>query len=525
MHESPNGVEYSLLNTPFNGNVSQIDFINIETTRYCNLQCRMCLQFNDGTTVTGPHMDMEFFRKISSEIFPHISRFQPSVSGEPLMARGFKEMLETSLKYGVRIEICTNATLLTPGLIQLLSQVSGKILISFDGASKDTFEYIRGGTQFEKVVANVKELCDEVNKLPTQARPVVGLACVLMEKNVRELSALVKLGKELGVHFLACSHVHPVTAEMRAQSLAHFPELAKEKIQEALKVAEDNNLPFICNPLDQLIAATAFSEKGAGKRRLASKDGHVEGLGYISWGEDRIPPWPQNPPRSIDSPFSNKFESPFNLTPKKSIKEKPKKESDDSNDYHYPSSIWYCDFLWNKSYIALDGSVRPCCVPGTPNLGNVKDKPFFEIWNSEGYRKMRLRIALKNPLPFCKGCQHIREEKDPEKIAQLLENHPLPNENVLFDRVPAPPEIHWEKAKDILGYEIEASIDSFYSIFFSSGKKVKDLIIENRFQIPEELWKLTPSNVKIWWRVWAHRDGESWTVGSGELIKDETLDQ
>jgi radical SAM protein with 4Fe4S-binding SPASM domain len=503
---------------PFDGSVGQIDFINIETTRYCNLQCRMCLQFNDGTTVTGPHMDMDLFRKISEEIFPHVTRFQPSVSGEPLMSKGFQEMLEIALRHGVRTEICTNATLLTPRFIRLLSKVSGKILISFDGATKEVFEYIREGTAFEEVVANVKKLCSEINKIPQEARPIVGLACVLMEKNIHELPQLVELAKEMGVHFLACSHVHPVTSEMRAQSLARFPELAQKKIQEALETAEQCRIPFICNPLDQVIAASVFSGEEdfageeVGRRPLAREDGFIDGLGYKAWGEDRIPPWPLDPPRENEEDLKGE--------------EKERKEM--ARDPHpmgpvnveLPSSIWYCDFLWKKSYIALDGNVRPCCVPGTPNLGNVKETPFFDIWNSEKYRNMRHRLALKQPIPFCKGCQHIREITDPKRISEILENRPLPPKEVPFEPFSPPPEIFWEKAKDVWGYQLEASTDFFRTILFASGKERSQLLQGNCFQIPDHLWEAAPSDLVVYWRVWAHREGESWIVGQGELLKE-----
>ena len=504
--------------TFFDGKVTGIDFINIETTRYCNLECRMCLQFNDGTTVTGPHMDMELFRKVAEEVFPLVSRFQPSVSGEPLMSRGFKEMLEISLKHGVRMEICTNATLFTPKFIDLLSKVAGKILISFDGASKEVFEYIRGGTEFEQVVENVKKLCAKINLQSPSNRPVVGLACVLMEKNIRELPQLVRLARDLGTHFLACSHVHPVTAEMRAQSLANYPELAKEKIQEALHWAEKLKFPLICNPLDQLIAATALTGKGREKRRLTSKDGVFEGLGYVSWGEDLIPAWPEDLP---ESDFSTSIRpNRKRVSRKNSLAKNEPNTRINADSAELPSSLWFCDFLWNKSYIALDGSVRPCCVPGTPNLGNVKEKPFMEIWNSEEYRKMRLRLAQKKPLPFCRGCQHIREVDDPSLIAHILENRPLKEEEEPSWEEQGLPTLHWEEAKDVLGYELQGSFDSFRNIMYSTGREPQDLLQENRFQITKELWDATPKDQIIWWRVWAHREGESWVVGQGQLIKE-----
>src|SRR5690349_12859957 len=194
---------------PFDGRVPPPKWANIETTKFCNLRCRMCIQFNDGTTVAGPHMPFNEFERIARSVFPYVERWQPSVSGEPTMSRGFEEMLAIAAEFGVKGDVFTNGTLLSDAMIERLGPNIGCLTISFDGASKATFESIREGARFEDVVGNVQRLvrwCRD--HLPEELQPSFALNCTLMEKNVRELPDLVRLAKErLGVDYVSCYHV------------------------------------------------------------------------------------------------------------------------------------------------------------------------------------------------------------------------------------------------------------------------------------------------------------------------------
>ena len=114
----------------FDGAVPPPDFAGIETTRFCNLRCRMCLQFNDGTTVAGPHMELAEFERIAGSLFPYVTRWQPTVSGEPTMSQGFETMLSIAERFGVKAEMFSNGTLLQPSMIERLAPNLGSMSIS-----------------------------------------------------------------------------------------------------------------------------------------------------------------------------------------------------------------------------------------------------------------------------------------------------------------------------------------------------------------------------------------------------------
>src|SRR5262245_12464223 len=204
----------------FDGRVPFPLFASIETTMKCNLQCPMCLPYIEGSTVLGSHMDPDDFENVARALFPYVDRFQLTISGEPLMSKGLGRMLELAAEHGVRAEYFTNGTLLNDRMIATILPTLGEVAISFDGATKATFELLRAGATFEHVLHNVERLAAAIRAVPLPSRPLIGFSVTVMERNVRELPALVELAHRLGLDFVAMAHMFPVNEEMQRQSLA-----------------------------------------------------------------------------------------------------------------------------------------------------------------------------------------------------------------------------------------------------------------------------------------------------------------
>jgi len=72
-------------------------------------------------------------------------------------------------------------------------------------------------------------------------------------------------------------------------------------------------------------------------------------------------------------------------------------------------------------------------VYGSPQVGNIFETDFDKLWNNENYRILRQRMVLKDPVPVCRGCMHIRELTNPIEIDLRLGGARLP------DRADIPP--------------------------------------------------------------------------------------
>jgi radical SAM protein with 4Fe4S-binding SPASM domain len=80
-----------------------------------------------------------------------------------------------------------------------------------------------------------------------------------------------------------------------------------------------------------------------------------------------------------------------------------------------------CPYLWQQSYISVDGTVMPCCHPQQPVVGNLREKSFREIWNGPLYQEMRARLDTADPYPCCKNCPVLEQRGDPGNAEAFLQ--------------------------------------------------------------------------------------------------------
>jgi MoaA/NifB/PqqE/SkfB family radical SAM enzyme len=507
----------------FDGRLPPPELATIETTRFCNLRCKMCVQYLDGTTTKGPHMGEAIFERIAASVLPYVERWHPSIAGEPLIARDFMSMLQYARAHGVGLEIITNGTQLDEAMLDALLPNLASLAISFDAPDRETFEQIRCGASYDEVRTNVERVVHRCRaELPPHRQPVLGLNCTLMLCNARGLPGLVDLAAELEVHYLRVQHVHPTTEDVRRESLAHDPRLARECIEAAVRRAEAIGMSLIVEPLGQLTAKTAGVPHS--RRELADRDGHLPGLGRRTVNPEAIPRMPTAFGPVHDAADRRRTASAAAGFP-------PAHRPDTSAPAREP--VWYCDFLWRRVMIHVDADVKTCCVPGAPTVGNLWDTPLEQVWNSDSNRVLRQRLVRRDPAPLCKGCMHIRELSDPVAIDRALQGmnvpsagaigalppsvdptHPRSLDSVIRGRADAPPTLRWSGRADVADYVVEFSIDHFLSVEYSTdwhGERVT----ADSYRPAAELWAQAPANRTVFWRATAR--GEPAVAGEGSI--------
>jgi radical SAM protein with 4Fe4S-binding SPASM domain len=125
----------------------------VETTAKCNLYCPMCPR----ETHKQPKADMtdlvfEALVKGASQTGEHMMLIG---LGEPFMDRKIFDRIEYCEQHQISTLLSTNGTFLDEKTAEkLLRTPLAHITLSFDGASKETFEHYRKGAHFEKVREN-----------------------------------------------------------------------------------------------------------------------------------------------------------------------------------------------------------------------------------------------------------------------------------------------------------------------------------------------------------------------------------
>ena len=125
----------------------------VETTAKCNLYCPMCPR----ETYPQPKADMadEIFERLVQGAARTGEHMMLIGLGEPLMDPKIFDRVEFCQRHGVATLLSTNGTLLDEkAAARLLATPLEHVTLSFDGASKETFEHYRKGARFERVRDN-----------------------------------------------------------------------------------------------------------------------------------------------------------------------------------------------------------------------------------------------------------------------------------------------------------------------------------------------------------------------------------
>jgi len=170
--------------------------INIEPTETCNLHCPFC-QYRINAKERFKYISFENYKKIIDDVAPFISYMGLFYRGEPLLHEDIFSMIKYASDKNLRTEISTNAVLLTKQKSrQLIDSGLDVITVSFDGATKKTYEAMRAGAKFEQVIANIKHLSKLKNKLNSR-KPYVILQMIITKETEKEIDRFKQIGKEV----------------------------------------------------------------------------------------------------------------------------------------------------------------------------------------------------------------------------------------------------------------------------------------------------------------------------------------
>jgi sulfatase maturation enzyme AslB (radical SAM superfamily) len=140
------------------------DTVQIETAMACNLRCPMCPVPTHKTHMDGRPagaMPLATFERIIEQISDKPRVIGLTMMGEPMINKNLVQFVQIAKARGHYVAMTTNGTLLNEAKAKALLEAGIDMMkISFDGASKETYERIRIGADFDKVVANVRKFND-----------------------------------------------------------------------------------------------------------------------------------------------------------------------------------------------------------------------------------------------------------------------------------------------------------------------------------------------------------------------------
>jgi radical SAM protein with 4Fe4S-binding SPASM domain len=204
--------------------------IVFEITNKCNLRCRMCGQSH--RKFSGVDMSIDTFMRTEC-FWPTAYDVSLFGWGEPLLNPHLEEFFYIVSAHQPRIFVLTNGMVLTEALIKKFIEGDLAFLnISVDGATPETYNTIRRGSDFHTVIANIKKIVEAKKKYNT-SNPYLRMVFVGMRKNIEEFPMFVELASKLGVDEAKMVYMIAYGDEMVEQVLFYHKELSNRILEEA----------------------------------------------------------------------------------------------------------------------------------------------------------------------------------------------------------------------------------------------------------------------------------------------------
>jgi len=313
-------------------------------TRRCNLKCVHCYAH-----ARNKPTDDELSTDAGMRLIEDLARFGVPVllfsGGEPLARPDLPELAAYAVKKGMRAVISTNGTLITRPMAQTLKRIG----LSYVGISLDGLEEIND--RFRGVEGAFQKALRGINNCK-EAGIKVGLRFTINKANVVEIPKIFKLIEEMDIPRVCFYHLV-------------YSGRGSKLIQEDLSHAETRQAVNLIIDLTK-----ALHDKGKPKEVL-TVDNHADGpLLFLRLLKE-------NPPRA------------------KEVLELLKMNKGNN------SGIGIGCISWN-------GEVHPDQFWRHYSFGNVKDRPFSEIWTDTSDPLMqKLKEKKKHVKGRCADCRWL----------------------------------------------------------------------------------------------------------------------
>jgi MoaA/NifB/PqqE/SkfB family radical SAM enzyme len=381
-----------------------------EFTGACNLHCFMC-----GCEMIRDHLrergvdkftlPVDTFRMIAGEAFPRLSLVVPTLSGEPFVLPYWDELIDTVEKYGCKLDITTNGMLMKGDRLRRLMPHLANLVISFDGATKETFEYVRTGADFSVVMENLAEFAALRREMGlTDDVLTVSFNVTLLKDNIAELPQIIEIAAAHDIKLVTGAFMLVFDNSLRDSSPLNCPEITNRALAEARARAAalgvEARLPV---PVPVPLNKDEQNKQKAVSEVAAAPPVETPAAQTAPEPQPGPEPMPESVPEAAPAeagaleplPLSaNATDEPHLLTSGMPADWKGK---------------YYCNFPWRTVFVHQQGEIAPCCSAGRPVFGNAYETDFMEIWNGPEYQRLREGLITGNLTDYCRNCTFLQE--------------------------------------------------------------------------------------------------------------------
>jgi len=316
------------------------EHIMLSPSSVCNLNCKMCP--NSYKVSNKKVLAFADFKRILEST--KVKRLTLVGTGETFVNPDIIDILYYAKQRCNWVSSTSNFTLVENVIGDIIKSKLDVMKISIDGATKETYNKIRKGAQFETVVENIKALVKTKKELHSE-NPFIRFNFVIQHDNYSEIDAMIELANDLGLTNVLFTMVRTCQ-----EKLLDIPKKSlMEKIIKGIALAKKFR---IYSNLEAILAdLQSYSfESYMDYCRVVNGNGHSKFYGCVY-------PW-----------LSAQINVEGYVLP--------------CCSYHITSEEDY--------------------------FGNVLESKWKDIWNGQRFQQLRFQIKRKGEIPFsCKQCNGI----------------------------------------------------------------------------------------------------------------------
>lgn len=384
--------------------------VALQVASACNLDCYMCLEHTrppeERHGVTLRSMSRAVFDRIAEDVFPYSSRLSFAIGGEPTLAAGFERMLERAFESGQEIELLTNGTRLDHGrLAEVVARCVAYLQISLEGATPESYERVRHGARFARLVANLELLNRARLRQRREERTHVSFWVTLLRSTVHELPQVVELAAALDVDRVHAHHVTPATKEAAEESLAEHAELWNDARARAIDYARKLGIEIdVPDPLPVSTASTSAVLVESASAVSAAGENATPAANASAVHEDTAvtPPPPQTAPAPVPNVDSLHAAGDSRALAR----------AEDPRNARVAGRAIPCHMPGTSLYVLWDGRIVPCCYTfalDKMTMGHVGERALDEVWNGRLYKNLRIGMRTGDALSVCLHCPVVHD--------------------------------------------------------------------------------------------------------------------
>lgn len=132
--------------------------LHIYLTHGCNIRCKHCYMYAGNKQKN--ELPVKKWKEILSSFRECHGKNVTFSGGEPLMYKGFTELVRFAYSLGLNVCVLSNGLLWTDSLINNISPYIHEVQISIDGVDNESYKKVRGNDNFVKVIDTVVKLAN-----------------------------------------------------------------------------------------------------------------------------------------------------------------------------------------------------------------------------------------------------------------------------------------------------------------------------------------------------------------------------